>query len=614
MRIPSAHVCVCKALGRFLAGIAVAVVAFAWLNHVIPPFLLTDDGIRDQLLTRDCTDLGRCHPIGAPTSLPGFHQGAAWIDLLVAVRLLGGDTDTQRHGVLALLAVGAATLFMVVWRWLRDAIAVPAVVLFVAALGFDNHPSLLINPSVSGFPDVLTAAGLLCYGLSGRLRFLVATAFALGVAINVHVGSLALAPSLFALAALASPRPWRHVSAASAVLLASCALTSPAALRANVLGMAEHGRLLPALAGALAVVFLAARFGARFRALAWSARAWVIGGIVVLPFALASLWLVFWQQHHFAIGYLHPIVGPVAVLVAALVCLPFEIRGRWHGTLRWVPTVAAVAVAAVVAWNLDGRAALATPSAASPWTLAEAALVADHAAQRGWSFEDLVARVQGGACRELLAAMAVVGPPPGPNPRRDHRQLQVVKVPRGVLPMSADAEDRVLLGADIDAVVREIDSWLRPESVRACRAPTGRRGPTVCADAIHRGPAEAAGRFLFITRSYPQTHTLEVPPPYRATYEIPLAPGAGEIRDVLLAEHAAGPHGWHVTRVEGLEVEGTLPATRVRLRSRTGNPGRLVIERQYDASPSSEGLDPRYLPCLFEAVPGDPLLGVLESG
>src|SRR5262249_11927319 len=97
-----------RRLAPLLPAVGVALATFLWLNHYNPPFAMTDDGIRDQLLARDCTDLGRCHLIGAPTSVPGVHQGAVWIDLLIAVRLLGGDTATERTVVLALLAASVA--------------------------------------------------------------------------------------------------------------------------------------------------------------------------------------------------------------------------------------------------------------------------------------------------------------------------------------------------------------------------------------------------------------------------------------------------------------------------------------------------------------------------
>ena len=88
-----------------LAAIGIGLCAFAWLNQVNPPFLMTDDGIRDQLLVRDCTDLGRCHLIGASRRCAGSITAPVWLDLLIAARLLGGDIASQRTVVLALLAL-----------------------------------------------------------------------------------------------------------------------------------------------------------------------------------------------------------------------------------------------------------------------------------------------------------------------------------------------------------------------------------------------------------------------------------------------------------------------------------------------------------------------------
>jgi hypothetical protein len=184
-----------------LAGIAVGLAAFVWLGRLNPGFVVTDDGVRDQLMARDCTDLGRCHLIGPSTSLDGFRHGPVWLDLLIAVRLLGGDTASQLATVLAFVASGVATLYVVVWRWLGASRALPAAVLLVGALSFDESPSLLV----------------------------------------------------------------------------------------------------PALACGAVAVAVCAGLGRRFRRWPWTARAWFLGAVMVLPFALGSLWLVFGQKHHFSV-------------------------------------------------------------------------------------------------------------------------------------------------------------------------------------------------------------------------------------------------------------------------------------------------------------------------
>ena len=91
-----------------LGFIGVGLCTFVWLARLSTPFPIHGDGIRDQMQVRDCTDLGVCPLAGAPASIGGavrIYQGAAWLDLLAAVRLLGGDTTTQISVVLALDAI-----------------------------------------------------------------------------------------------------------------------------------------------------------------------------------------------------------------------------------------------------------------------------------------------------------------------------------------------------------------------------------------------------------------------------------------------------------------------------------------------------------------------------
>jgi hypothetical protein len=598
-----------------LAAIAVGLAAFAWLGQLNSTVFLTEDSIRDQLLARDCTDLGQCHLIGAGTSLPGFQQGAVWLELLTATRLLGGDTTSEKTVVLALLGLSAATLFLVVWRWVRAPLALPATVFFIGALSLDAYPSQLINPSASAFPDVLAAAGLLCYALGGQRRFLIMAAFALGVGINVHVGSLSLAPALVSIGVLARPQPWSGLLAAIAVLLATCFITSRAALLGNLIGLASHGRLVPALAGGVVVVVLSAWLGPRFRRLSPASRAGAVGCILVLPFSLASLWLVFWQKHSFGVTYLHPILGPTAVLAGAIVSLPFEIAARWVGAVRWIPTTATLIGIAFMAFHREPTQAL-PAQVSSYWTLAETRAIATELTKRGWSYEDAVFRLQGRACRDLLVGLSVEAPPPIPGSSHSSRQLQVVKATGADVTTVAGSHAIVDLARSRVAVVREIESWLRPEKLVACRAPLGSGQPPVCSDAIPKDlDALSPERFLFATRTFPGIHGLDLPPPYIATYEIPLVPGAGESRELALTDQASADCGWRITRAEGVQVDGQLPARQVRLHSSRGGRGLLVIEKPFGTTAcAANDVDSRYPPCVFETPLGDPLLAVVEAG
>ena len=592
-------------------AVGVTAVALAWLNHIHPEFLLTDDGVRDQLLARDCVELGHCYLIGAPTSVPGVSQGAVWVQLLTAVRLCGGDEATARIVVLALMALSVGTLFLTVWRWLRPSIAFPAAGLFLAALSWDPYPSQLINPSASAFPDALTAAGLLCFGLSQLSRYLVLAAFALGLAINVHVGAVSLAPSLLAVVALWSSRPARELLLAFGVLFATYFLTSRTALLANLDGLASHGRLLPALGGVFATLLLSLAFRPWLRRLSWNARAWCVGFILTAPFAAGLFWLILWQRHAFGLTYLHPILAPAAAMAAALVCVPFELAAAWGAACRWIPTAAAVASFASIVLH-SARAQL--PPAPESWTLAEATTIADRAMKMGWGYEDLRFHIQGPACRELLVGISVTAPPPLPEAGKNRKHLQVLRATPGRVAPVAAARDMVSLPAGEVAVLREIDSWLDPEALVACRIPVDSARPPVCRPARGRPfDSDKPDRFLFMTRSFPDIHDIDVPPPYVARYEVPLSPVAGQTRDFVLADNDLSGCGWSITRTEGVRADSQLPAHHLRLHSDAGAPGLIVFEKPFGTSACPDIVDRRYPPCVVETPPEETPQAVAED-
>jgi hypothetical protein len=357
------------------------------------------------------------------------------------------------------------------------------------------------------------------------------------------------------------------------------------------------------LAGASVVMLIATALGSRFRRCSWYARAFIVAVVMVVPFGLALAWFVVVQRHAFAIIYVHPIFAPAAVGAAAMIVLPFEGLARWARPLRWIPTLAAGALVASVAPDIWLPLAL-PPTAFRSWNLDEARVVADQAIKRGWSYGDIALHLQGSACRELLAGLSMMAPAPAAPPRHGRRQLQVVKASREAFGVR---DDLIELGGQA-ALLRDIESWLQPGGLKACRVPIAAEGEPACA-AVAGTPADAETpeRFMFLRRSVPLIDQIDRERPYVATYEIPLVPTAGEDREIAISDDSVSPCVWRITRVEGVQVEGTLPAVRVRLHAARSGNGLIVFEKPFGTGGCGQDIDFRYPPCVLETPLDDPL-------
>jgi hypothetical protein len=606
-------------IARFLApillGMVLSALAFAWLSRVNPfsPFI-NDDSVRDELLARDCVELGYCHLIGPVTSVSGIHQGAAWTDLLVAVRLVGGGEHASYVVVLVLLALAAGTLFVSVWRWVRPSLAFPAAVLFVYTLRFGSYSNPLINPSAAPLPDTLTAAALMCYGLSARRRYLAVAAFALGLGMAIHVGSFSLAPSLIVLTILASGRPLRALLLGVSVCAVTYMATSRAALFANLDTFVTNGWLVPLLVASVTLLLASAGLRPWYRRRSRDARLWIIGTVLLLPFALGTAWLLAVHKHHFSTFYLHPVLGPAAVFGVAVLGSPFEIGGRRFPVLRWAPTVA---WCVAFAWLLASAPPL-TERAASdttgPWTMTEASAITKHVAQRGWAFDQLPFRIQSDGCRELLVGMSVTASPTASAAAARSQQLQIRRATRAQAAALVPSDEIVPVQGDTVVIVREFDSWMQAEAIQVCRLPLEREHPPVCVPARVEDSVRDRRDFLYLSWAGFGIPAADVAPPYVTRFEIPLSPQANGERGISLTDHTTpSTCGWHLTQVNGVEADRPLPARHVRLRARPGGPRRLVLERPFGTAECPDIHDTGYPPCLLEIAPGDPLHSLLEN-
>ena len=577
-------------------GLAVVLLTFLWLNRLQPHFLATDDGIRDLLLARDCAEQGYCHTRGSPSSLPGFYQGAVWTHLLALVHVAGGRSEAQRILVHALAAVAAGTFFVVICRWLRPTLAVPATALFVATLGKDHLPVQLASGGAWALPSVVFCSALLALGLTGRWRFLLIAAFGLAVAINEHIVSLIMLAPLGIVLMLACERPWRAALVAATVLVAVCAATSGAALRANLLACAGHPRMAWLLSSAIIAALVCHRLGPRFRRLGTTGRAFVVGALALLPMGLGAVYLLV-ERHHFSLHYVNPVLAPAAILAVALLCVPFELAARRSKALGWLPTVATLIGVGAIATDGATMARLAAAHPAGAWSVAEAEALATAVAERGRDFDGLVFRLQSVGCRELVTRMSLFAPPPR---RRDAAPVLQVRRRSGVSAGDAVATVGTSSGP-IDLF--ELDSWLLSDEIRACRRPLAAGDRAVCVKAKPWSSRSNPG--LVSSRSFPELHLLDLERPYRAIYELPLRPAAGEWRSFQLADDDVGECGWRISSIAGLEADRPLPARRVTVRATGEGGATLILAKPFGITGCRRELDMRYPPCLLESPAGD---------
>jgi hypothetical protein len=280
--------------------------------------------------------------------------------------------------------------------------------------------------------------------------------------------------------------------------------------------------------------------------------------------------------------------------------------------LRWFPATVSVAIVASLA-HPQADATRAPFADLNSWSIADVHAVADQAMKRGWEFEDLRFRVQASECRELLNGMSVALPPSHGARRDSERQLQVLRASRGAVADLGNTVETVALSGDRVAVLRDVRSWLRPHSLRVCLQSIDVAEPPLCATAAPSDPGLGGVRTLS-ARATPEIHSLVTRPPYLVRYQIPLAPAAGERRELIVLDGGAAC-AWRVTQVDGVQVESALPAGAVRLYSPAGASGTVTLEKRFGSSDCpSAYVDDRYPPCLFESTPDDPLRALLTSG
>ena len=583
-------------MSRALAPWLLWALAYALLQRLNPESPVVDDNVRDLLMARDCVELDHCHLLGPQTSVPGLFQGAVWPNLLAIGRLLGADARTMLVAVLAALAATVPLLFVTA-RSLAPRLALPAALWLLFGLSLDDGPAQLINPTLAPCWALAVSLPLWRYAAAPRWRHLLVAALLLSLGVGTHVALVALVPALLVLPLLLDPRPWASAAWALGLLIVGYALISPAAAVANTQFAATHAALFVLLLAPL----LARRLAERALALDPCGRGGLLLALVLLPYLLGLTWLIALAHHAYGLTYLAPILPALALLLALgarLAAAPLPSLPR-RVLLLAVPL-------ALLAWTQRPQ----RPPSRLTWPdverLARVPLVAQTAhAQR-------LRRVQGGACRELVAGLGLLAPPPVPGVE-SQRALRIV-LSAAPLPAAATATQRVELGGGRWALVDEIASWLDTEHARTCRQAVRDRAPPHC-QALPTLAAEAARpeAFLFSNRAFPQTDTEALPPPYRLTWEVPLRPVDARRRLVLMDEDADGC-GWQFSHVAGVAVHEALPARAVTLVAAGLGTGTLVLTKRLDRPACrADVADRHYPPCLVELRDGEAWLAAIPT-
>jgi hypothetical protein len=546
--------------------VAVTLAAWAVFSYASPHTPVTTDATRDQLLVRDCLELGACHTAGAPTSVSGVRQGAGWIDLLALLRLVGLDVAGERRAVLLLNGLAVGTMFLLAGR-LKRSLAWPAALLATWAIVTIGTARLLINTSLDVLPEIVGTGSLLLFAAERRRGLLLGAAFAIGTAVNFHVGASSLVPALLIVAAQAS---WTALLLSAVTLTGATLLTAWDAWEMN-LDQLQQRHLLPVALGGLVLCIVAGRV---LRRLPKFGVAHVVA-IIAAPFLLGFLWLVAAEHHGVVASYFHPVLGPACLTLA------FGL----DSVLRRVPTIGertprvlTVTLAALI-FVASGRSR-AEIAMRPEWTYDDARVIARQLMDHGVTYSDATTRLQAPRCHDLIPAVGVY---------LDARK------PFTPSPMSFSVPP----GAP--GALESRTSTLRFSPMVACRLPVGSGAPT-CAPATppNAGEQEPPGRFLFSTRGDLATHALSTPPPFIARYQLDVALTSDPVTLSVVDDSPPGC-GWKITGLEGLHTNATFPTTRLSLAGPEGDSGHLYLERPFGTPGcGAPAVDSLFLPCLVE--------------
>ena len=624
-----------SALAEPGAWLWISAVAFLVYACSLPPLEVSDDLLRQLLLSRELVEGATPQSIGSLSGFRGLRHGALWTRYL-GLSIDGGVDLLVLDALRWLVALGMACATGLVFRlaggprvraeadhliggaraWSRVAPALAAALLFSALLWRYFPLRTLANPSLQPLPLV---AALLWMGRSmrrGRVRDLGLAALAAAIAADAHLSGLTLFAGLIVTASASGRRPILGLALVAAIPISFWALVSADALKANLSAPTSAAALL--LAGA--VVGLASLgLGLRSRVRGWSPRrrqafTWALCA-APLPGLLATVGL---GEALSLQGRLLSLVVPLLLLLAP--ALSWGLERAWRDLPRLGAALALGLVAlALVAW----LAALGRGSnwqvRENGWCLDELQDVSRHLDERGCSFEEAFGRVRGPATNDLLVGHAVFGESePWPRARRQEavreKDLQIVKLGAGALRQMAAWRAgfkgwQTLSARDpVRVVARPYRSWIQRDGVEIC---------------IDEEPCVTTAWRWTGSRSFGPSYTDKgslLLPPFRpggaldrplpelgaTRIRVPLAPlGTDAFRSFHLP--ILNRCAWQIEAVAGLPHRGDFPGRHAVVRARrdvavpapSGEPSITFV------TPRGQGCYELSPPTLLELSPGD---------
>jgi hypothetical protein len=352
---------------------------------------------------------------------------------------------------------------------------------------------------------------------------------------------------------------------------------------------------LLALPGILVTVVLARLLRSRFLKLNALGRSAVVAVCLCGPFAVFMMYreLPGVTKGGHAWLYWPPVLAPVVIVLA-------------YGLVRLQERLGHPRLARLISgvpWAALALSVLLGPMVRNAifWTYESTWTVHQRLAAEGWSLSRMHRGLQMNGPHDVMLGLIPYAKRESAadapfRPRRQYRvllrqnnELDALPARSEILPLS--------LSRDV-VVLSPIDSWLDPWNASVCRTLLSIGGAQTKCARVSEPTDLTLTPFSFTNRLETRDAAPSFPgePACRIAYALPFSATGG-------GPHTfSAPPGWVIARVEGGEIDRTLPAPRVRVNAREDQPARLTLEQE-GPGPCEGDVE---FPGLVEATRDDP--------